>query len=162
MWGVFAHFGGKWCPFTLNIFSCKLITDELLFFMQIIFHDLVTKVPGDKRFPRANHVTADDLKTLEDLKTDDFKELAKQVRYCTHCAFTFEFLILFTNILCETFLQAKTLDELYKDYGLGKPSDQLYKDYQAKQVASREQTAQSEGLETRWYMYLHASATNSL
>jgi hypothetical protein len=53
---------------------------------------------------------------------------------------------LFTNILCETFLQAKTLDELYKDYGLGKHSDQLYKDYQMIQVASSEQTGQNEGL----------------
>lgn len=34
-----------------------------------------------------------------------------------------------------------------KDYRLGKRSDQLYKDYQAIQVASREQTGQSEGLE---------------
>jgi hypothetical protein len=143
---MFAHFGGKWCPFTLNIFSCKQITDELLFFTQNIFYDLVTKVPWDKRFPRANHITVDDLNTLGD-SFDDFKALEKRVRYCTHCALTFEFLILFTNILCETFLQAKTLDELYKDYGLGKHSDQLYKDYQTIQVASSEQTGQNEGLE---------------
>jgi hypothetical protein len=58
----------------LNIFSCKLIIDELLFFMQNIFYDLVTKVPRDKRFPRANHIIADDLNTLGD-SFDDFKAL---------------------------------------------------------------------------------------
>jgi hypothetical protein len=107
---------------------------------------MARNMPRDKRFPRANHITADDLNTLGD-SFDVFKALEKQVRYCTHCALTFEFLILFTNFLCETFLQDKTLDELYEDYGLGKHSDQLYKDYQTIQVASSEQTGQKEGLE---------------
>jgi hypothetical protein len=48
--------------------------------MQNIFNDLVTKVPWDKRFPRANHITADDLNTLGD-SFDDFKALEKQVRF---------------------------------------------------------------------------------
>jgi hypothetical protein len=32
---------------------------------------------------------------------------------------------LFTYILCETILQAKSLAQLYKEYGLDEPADQL-------------------------------------
>jgi hypothetical protein len=93
--------------------------------MQLIFHDLVTKVPeGKMLFPRANHVTEDDLKRLGGLTTDKFETIAKEVRFCTHCSFTLE-LILFTYILCETILQAKSLAQLYKEYGLDEPADQL-------------------------------------
>ena len=82
--GCFTNSGGKWCHktyfFTLNIFSCKLITDKLLFFMQDVFYDLVTpKHLRPNGFPRANYITQANLNTLE-----DFKELEKlvTVRYC--------------------------------------------------------------------------------
>jgi hypothetical protein len=97
--------------------------------MHDVFYDLLT--PKDlrpKRFPRANYITQANLNTLEDFKELSSKELEKLVTviYCLSifylitCTWFIEatWFTLFTNILCETFLQFEAVEELYEFYNL--------------------------------------------